>query len=433
MTVRPSIFFMFSMLIAVFLSLGQVQPPQQSHLSQPPTALSDNDGLKKELLRIQMELNQIVQDMDAIDTRMMQGITNKGVSGTSQIIPKVHELLKSGSGDKTLKDFFDSHLRNIQWDSCLKTSKLYTGLFERVFEMNEGRLPGEEKNRKVSSIADESPEAVQLVFLVRMMAELEFRYSELQSQLMTNPDVKQQELWHRLRQALQNDDRAHMEKLNSLLARVGVSPHNFAAKVISAAQKTSQTAATALVEGMGIVKPEEDVWKLAEIPGINPDFIQALECDKKAMKDFLATDSSTAIAQASSCRKYVDGSYIQAFAAKRVEQAQSTDVVGKTPSTIGAPLDPDIFRLPKEDLTQELLKSKKGDPKAEGDQHQAESEGKTFGPTYKAVPKPKIPSWWIRCECPEDHPDAGMVVDGVRWHAPVLRCPDPEVKRWQVK
>ncbi|PYV39732.1 MAG: hypothetical protein DMG06_22370, partial [Acidobacteria bacterium] len=154
------------------------------------------------------------------------------------------------------------------------------------------------------------------------------------------------ELWRRLREALQNDDRNYLYQLNALLATTGVSPHQFAAKVIANVQKTTPTAASAVVEGMGAANPEGNIWRLAEIPGINPDFIRALECDRKAMKDFLATASNAAFVQACGCRKYADGAYILAFTAKRADQAKSTNPGGKTQLTLGGlPLDSGAFRL----------------------------------------------------------------------------------------
>jgi hypothetical protein len=434
MTVRPSIFFICSILITALPSLGQDQLTHQSHLAAPLTALSNNDDLKKELLRIQMEVSQIAQDIDAIDAQMMQGIANRASSGTSKVVPKVHEQLHGHNPDRTIRVFFDSPRSDIQWELCLKTSKLYTNLFDKVFEMNNEHRAGDEETRRSSSIADESPEAVQLLFLTRMMAELEFRYARLQSQLMTDPDNKRHELWRRLREALQNDDRAYLEKLKSLLTRTGVSPRLFAEKVVSDVQKTSHTAAAAVVEAMGIVNPEEDIWRLADIKGINPDFIQALGCDNRAMKDFLATGSQVAFIQACNCRKYANGSYILALAENRADQAKPTDLVGNTQSNVGGlPQDPFSFHLPGVDPTRELPNPKTGDTKAGAMQSSGQSKGTTFSLNFPSGPKPKIPSWWIKCECPDDHPDAGMVVDGVRWHAPVLHCPNPEIKLRQMK
>ena len=350
------------------------------------------------------------------------------MSGTAGITVKIHELLKEYDAGATIKalDSTDSHVR---WELCLKASKLYSGLLESILAMSRGPMPGGEKIIATSDIADESPEGVQLVFLARMMTELELRYSQLQLRLMTSPDVKQQELWRRLGEALRNDDRTYLAKLNALLANTGVSSPQFAVKVMTSLHKTNQSAATFVVEGMEVISSGEDVWKLAEIPGINPDFIRALQCEEKAMKDFVGPAANAALVTASGCRKYADGSDILAFAEKRSEQAKSSSLVGKAQLTLGGlPLDAGSIHLPKEDSTRQPPGPHKDDPQAGAEHRQDESQNTTFGVTNLATPRPKIPSWWIRCQCPDDHPNAGMVVDGVRWHAPVLQCPNPELR-----
>ena len=433
MRVRPSTLFLSFILIAALPGLGQDAPNQKSKPRELPTALSQNEDLKKELPRIQAELSQVAQDMDAVDARMMQGITSTAPSGVTSTILKIHEQLKGYNADGTIKAFFDSPRNDARWQLCMKTCKLYTSLFEKAVKTNDS-MPGDQATRKVSSTDDDALEAFQCVFVVRTMAELQLRYSELESQLVADPDRKQQELLRRLREALQNDDRTYMEKLNSFCTRTGVSPNDFAAQVGSGTQKTSLTAAAAVVEGMGIVSPEEGSWKLADISGINPDFIRALECDRRATKDFLATGSNAALIQAVNCRRSPEGSYITAFAEKPADQARSNDPTGKTPPNSGGmSQDPGVFPLSNDDITRELLKIKSEEKKAGSQQPPNDTKGAGFSANYPAVSKQKIPSWWIRCECPDDHPDAGIVVDGVRWHAPVLHCPNPEVRRWQVK
>ncbi len=433
MNVRLSTFFLISILFGPLPSLGQEQPAQQSHLPQPPTAMLNHGGLPEELLRLQTDLSQVALDMDTIDARMMVGITNKTLSETFQMISKVHELLRGHSTGQAIKDSSGSIRNDIRWESCLKAAKLYEGLLEQVLEMRIERKPGVEKTLRTSPIADESLGAVQLVFLTRMMADLELRYSEIQSVGVTNPNVKQQELWRRLRQALQNDDRTYLKKLNALLVTTGKPPHQFAAEVISDAQKVSPTAAAAVVEGMGIVNLDGDIWRLAEIPDINPEFIRALDCGRRAMKEVLASGSNAAFVQLCSCRKYADGSYILAFTAKPADRSKSADLVGKAQFNVdGMPRDTDTLSLPQGGLTRGSLNPEQGDTKARAENRQGASKSTTFGVTYTAAPHPKIPSWWIRCECPDDHPDAGMVVDGVRWHAPVLRCPNPELRRLEL-
>ena len=174
MRVRPLISLLSSVLMAVLPSQGNGQTPRQSPLplAQPLTVASNSEELKRELLRIQMEMSQTARDMDAIDARMMQGIANKDLGGTSRIMPKVHELLKDHNTGTTIKVFLDSPRSDLKWESCLKTGKLYMGLLEKIFAMSKERRPGDEKTLTASSVADQSPEAVQLVFLARMMTGL---------------------------------------------------------------------------------------------------------------------------------------------------------------------------------------------------------------------------------------------------------------------
>jgi hypothetical protein len=431
MKVLPSIIFFYGILIAVVPSSGQdldqsLKPPPSSRVG---TAESDGEVLRRDLLRIQREMSQIAQDMEAIDSQMTQVVAKDPLNGTSKAISEAHHLLADRSPSSAVKLFFDAPRGDLKWESCLKTVKLYMGLLEKIFEMTKERTSGDEKTRNPLLLADESCGVVQLVFLVRMTADLELRYADLQSRLMATPDVKQQELWHRLREALQNDDRTYLERLRALLAKTGISPHQFAAQIISDAQKASQNSAPSVVEGLWIMGLGEEGWRLTEIQGVNPDFIRALECDRSAMKDFFVAPSNSALVRASACRKSADGSQILAFLAKPADQAKSIDSGGKSQLTLdGLPLDSATIRLTKKDLAQEPPDSDSGPITGEAKSHQSDNENTTFGVTNSAVRRPKIPSWWIRCACPEDHPDAGLVVDGVRWHAPVLQCPNPELR-----
>src|SRR2546430_9098885 len=108
MKVRPLIISLCFVLIAVLSSPGQDQPHQQSPLPQSLTAASNNKGLTEELLRIQAEMSQIAQDMDAIDAQMMLGIANKPLVGTARLVPQAHELLK-GHRDRKSTRLNSSH------------------------------------------------------------------------------------------------------------------------------------------------------------------------------------------------------------------------------------------------------------------------------------------------------------------------------------
>ena len=434
MKVRRLITCLSLILVVTLPCLGQDPPIQQSRALQPSATPSKEEILTNELIRMQLELSRIAQDMDSVDAKMMLGIANRSSSGNPKSISDAHALFSAYDATSTVKAFTGLASSAMKWESCVKTSKLYLSLLDKIFELLNSRKLRDTRIHTVLSVADEHPELVQLVFLARMMTELQLRCSELESHLMKPPDVKQQGLWQGLREAIQNDDRSNLTRLTELMTKSGVSMPQFAARVVLDLQKTNHTAATTVVEGMAIVNVGEDIWMLYEIPGINPEFIRSLECDKKAIKNFYATGSDDAYFQVRNCRKSAKGSSILAFDEKSSDLGNSVNVVGKTqPNFRELSQHPDIFHTPTGPIIGDPPNSNKGDTKVGADAAPREGKGSDFGATFKAVPQPKIPSWWIRCMCPNDHPDAGMVVNGVRWHAPVLQCPNPELKRYEVK
>jgi hypothetical protein len=264
-----------------------------------------------------------------------------------------------------------------------------------------------------------------------MVPELEVQYREFQTQAKRVSETDQPGLWHSLREALRSDDQLWLRKLSAFLSSAGESPHQFAVRVLSQAQKTSPSAAAMIVESMAILSPAVDVWKLAEVPGINPDFLSALECERGAMNNVPAAGYRTASLQALTCNGSADGSPIQAFMGSQSHPAQSIERGSKAPlsGATEVPHSPDIFRLPTEKELQDLQSQESkvdASPPAPG-------QPPAFGVSNTPVKRPKIPSWWIRCACPSDHPDAGIVFEGVRWHAPVLQCPNPELRLREVK
>src|SRR2546426_1451364 len=66
MKVRPLRICLYSVLMAVLPSQGNGQTPRQSPLplAQPLTVASNSEDLKRELLRLQMEMSQTARDMD---------------------------------------------------------------------------------------------------------------------------------------------------------------------------------------------------------------------------------------------------------------------------------------------------------------------------------------------------------------------------------
>ncbi len=60
----------------------------------------------------------------------------------------------------------------------------------------------------------------------------------------------------------------------------------FAARVVLEVQKTNHTAAATVVEGMAIVNSGEDIWRLSEIPEINPEFHPVSRLRQKSNEGF---------------------------------------------------------------------------------------------------------------------------------------------------
>jgi len=182
---------------------------------------------------------------------------------------------------------------------------------------------------------------------------------------------------------------------------------------------------------MSLLSPGGDVWKLSEVPGINPAFLRALECERQSIKSVMTAGSKPSFFQALDCRRSPDGSPIQAFAGPEIRRIQPEETHLNSPVSRPneAPHGRNIFRLP---TVKELQDLQSQDSNVDTPTT-TPSQPPTFGVSNTPVKRPKIPSWWIRCACPSDHPDAGLVVDGVRWHAPVLQCPNPELRRLEVK
>ncbi|HEU0007248.1 MAG TPA: hypothetical protein VFS12_14790, partial [Terriglobia bacterium] len=403
------------------------QPPSPP---QTASAKSSNDSLPKALLRIQTELRQIAEDINAVGARMLQESVN-GSYQTVSMAPKIQELLKNDDPAMLIRDFFHSSRDRLLWESCLKSGKLYRNLAAEIFVARRTRTPESGQATGRPAFSDEFAQTAQLVFLSRMIPELELQYREFQSQAKTIPEATRPELWHRLWEALRHDDQLLLGKLTALLSSAGDSPYQFAVRVLSQAQKTSPSAAATIVQSMTILSPARDVWKLADVPGINPDFLSALECEKRVMNGAPKADSSGAFLEAFSCRTSPDGSSVQAFAGPRTHPGQSVEGKSKTPLSgpNEIPRSQDIFRLPTEKELQDLQNQ---DSKVDT-VPTSPTQAPGFGVSNTPVKRPKIPSWWIRCACPSDHPDAGIVFEGVRWHAPVLQCPNPELRRLEVK
>src|SRR5262249_26927594 len=147
-------------------------------------------------------------------------------------------------------------------------------------------------------------------------------YGELHSKTTANADAERAELSHKLREALRHDDQLWLGKLIEALFSAGQSPHQFAVRILSQAQRTSPSAASTIAESMSLLSPDGDVWKLSEVPGINPAFLRALECERQSIKSAMTAGSKPSFFQALDCRRSPDGSSIQAFAGPEIRRIQ---------------------------------------------------------------------------------------------------------------
>ena len=406
-------------------SLGLSQAGQQPLPARNASVESSNDFLPKVLQRIQMGLKQIAEDINTVDAMMLQE-SGSGKGKEVSIPTKAHQLLKNDDPATIIKYFLRAPKDRLGFESCFKSGKIYRNLAAEIFATRKTPTPEGGRATGQPTLGHEFAQMAQLFFLSRMIPELELQYGEFQSR--TNADAERAELWQRLREALRHDDQPLLAKVSAFLVSAGESPNQFAVRVLSQAQKTSPFAAATIVESMAILNAAGDMWKLTEIPGINPVFLSALECEKQAMNSAPVAGSQAALLHAFNCRGSADGSSVQAFTAHPPQPVETT--LKSPPSGPNEiPLGRDIFRLPTEKELQDLQnQDSKGDTLPA-----APSQPTGFGVSNTPVKRPKIPSWWIRCACPSDHPDAGIVFEGVRWHAPVLQCPNPELRRLEVK
>lgn len=350
--------------LACFLALarpGLCQDPNQGR-PQPSSPQTDTASvepsltpLPKVLLRLQTELKLIAEDIRGVEARML---LESGQVGHQGVLPvsNVHALLRNNDPATLIRDFFRSSEERLLFESCLKSAKLYRNLAAEIIVNRGTQTLENNQTAGQPALRDEFVQSAQLVFLSRMIPELELQYGEFQSHGKTVADTRKPELWHKLRGALRRDDQLLIGKLNAFLSSVGEAPNQFAAKVLSQAQKTSPSAAATIVKSMAIISPAADVWTLADVPGINPEFLSAIECENRVMHDVPAAGFRTAFLEAFNCLRSAGGSSVQAFTGSQSHLAPSIGTSSKTvlPVPDEVPSSRDIFRLPTEQELQDL-------------------------------------------------------------------------------
>src|SRR5690348_6365430 len=88
--------FLGLFLVFAALGLSQDANPKQEQVPPPPTtsAESSDDSLSKALLRIELNLKQIAEDINAVAGRMPSRHEDRNSPSTPDVL-KIHELLKN--------------------------------------------------------------------------------------------------------------------------------------------------------------------------------------------------------------------------------------------------------------------------------------------------------------------------------------------------
>lgn len=232
-----------------------------------------------------------------------------------------------------------------------------------------------------------------------------------------------------------------------MIKEYGLSYREVIRRINREALEKEVEAASRVVEGLTIVSPEQGIYGLEKISGINPDFIESLlRCQKadqtffQLRRDYRAPPEGSsdnpaarrvhaALDDVFACNKYKDGSYIPAFGASRkpiinmafnpsgevtvlrndgTRTRLGNSVSKKTSSGARA------FLSNHPDLHKKVLS---GDLPPEAKSKPIEV---TDGEVQSEL---QIPRGWVACHCPEVHVGIGIIYKGTRYHPDSHKCP----------
>ncbi len=275
-----------------------------SGFGQGGASQSSTEVLRRELNRLRAERAALAADQDAVARKMLTGVALEGVKQLGDAFREFVNGYKLGNSYGELNNAIQS---GDGLKAAEATGKLSAGIFDITFKgtpWKTGPLP---------MIVDEVAKALQLGFLTRAAAELESRIAATQLLLAKEAvrDVKLRRDWERTYAALHESDLRLQEEFRRRLAPDA--GQEFARGLLQDARSISTSLAQNVAQGLEIVSPNEDIWKLSDIPEINPDFLRALECERRAMNEWLSTYSNAALVKSYGCRRRADGSYVPAF------------------------------------------------------------------------------------------------------------------------
>jgi hypothetical protein len=212
------------------------------------------------------------------------------------------------------------------------------------------------------------------------------------------------------------------------LAEQGVSTEDLKAEAMRKLE------ASAPGTSISIVDPD-NIDDVRRMPRINPDAIRALECIQAQNANFAAMSHIN-------CVRYDDWSFIPFFLPDNAA-SDNARLKGDEAAAVRRQLDEQKKRRANDD---EELRKLRADAADFERQLRATRDGiaREFVRATEAArpivipetgsgPTVRVPADWVPCQCPNQHPNAGLLVNGTRWHSPLLFCREPEpleVGRW---
>lgn len=143
--------------------------------------------------------------------------------------------------------------------------------------------------------------------------------------------------------------------------------------------------------GITIIDPDKGAYDLADVPEINPQFIEALRRERQLL-------SQGRISEAAMANRTPGGGYITIF---------------KTPSS-NKPSSMREFLTTNQALHNQILSNRL--PPESGSKPIIITDGKVNNRT-------QIPYGWVPCSCPGDHAGLGIWFEGTMYHDPAYICP----------
>jgi len=147
--------------------------------------------------------------------------------------------------------------------------------------------------------------------LIRQQEKLLGTQATLQQQLyqLQGKDPQAGAEWQQIFNNLRGDPAAQHNAFLKWLAANGLSEKDVVAKALANAAKSGPSIASQVASGITIVDPSQASNGLSDIPGINPDFIAAMQCDNYVASHGISDPRWLKF----TCAHYPDGTFIPAF------------------------------------------------------------------------------------------------------------------------